>query len=125
MTRIVEIPQVKWRSFLAMLNRLAGGRAVRVEVAQRAIGVQEMGDRLPLREIELETKGSERGHLTITVGSERGALTHLIEQPTHISLGLNEAGEPEWLAVAERGEATTILHFERLPALEAEVPLGP
>lgn len=125
MTRTVEIPQAKWLSFLAMLNRLAGGRSIRLEVAQRALGVQEMGDRLPLREIELETKGSERGHLTITVGSERGALTHVIEQPTHISLGLDDAGEPEWLAIAERGEATTILHFERLPALQAEIPVAP
>ena len=118
MTRTVDIPQDKWRSFLQMLNRLADGRPVRLEVARRDLGDQQMSEGLPLVDIDLETKGSERGMLTITVGSERGELRHLIERPMHISVGLDEIGEPKWVAVDEGGEATTILHFVERPALE-------
>jgi hypothetical protein len=117
MTRTVDIPQDKWRSFLQMLNHLADGRPVRLEVARRDLGDQEMSDGLPLVDIDLETKGSERGTLTITVGSDRGELRHLIEQPTDISVGLNEVGDPQWVGIDERGLATTILHFIELPAL--------
>jgi Family of unknown function (DUF5335) len=125
MTRTVEIPQHKWPSFLRMLNLLADGRPVRVEIAQRELGDQQMGDLLPLGSIDLETKGSERGKLIITVGGDRGELTHLVEQPTRITLGLNDAGEPQWLGIDEHGEATTIIHFERLPALESEYTVTP
>jgi hypothetical protein len=125
MTRTVEIPSGKWQSFLKMLNRLAGGRPVRVEVARRELGDQQLADRLPLRDIDLETKGSEAGRLTITVGSERGALTHLVDRPVHIAIGLNESGEPQWLAIDESSEGTTILHFEQLPALEPQYTVTP
>jgi hypothetical protein len=117
MVRTVEIPQDRWPSFLTTLSRLAGGQPVRLEVARRELGDQEMGNFLPLRDVDFERKGSERGHLVISVGSDRGELTHLIEEPTHMALGLNEVAEPQWVAIKEHGEATTILHFERLPAL--------
>jgi len=125
MTRTIEIPREKWPSFLKMLNRLADGRPVRLEVARRDLGDQEMGGRLPLQDIDLETKGSERGKLTITVGSDRGELTHLIAQPTHISIGLNDVAEPQWLGIDEPNEAVTIIHFEQLPALEREYAAEP
>src|SRR5262249_22433878 len=108
MTRTIEIPQQKWPSFLRMLNRLADGRPIRLEVARRDLGDQEMGGMLPLQDIDLETKGSERGKLSISVGSDRGELIHLIEQPTHIAMGLNEVGEPQWVAIDEPGSAVTI-----------------
>jgi hypothetical protein len=120
MIRTVEIPQEQWPSFLKSFNRMADGRPVRLEVVQRELGDQEMGDLLPLREIDLETRGSARGDLIITVGIDRGQLTHFIEQPTRMTLGLNEVGEPQWLGIYERGETRTILYFERLPALDRE-----
>jgi len=125
MTRTIEIPQEKWPSFLRMLNRLADGKPVRLEVARRELGDQEMGGRLPLLDIDLETKGSERGKLTITVGSDSGELTHLIDQPTHLSVGLNEVAEPQWVGIDEPGEAVTIIHFEKLPALERDFSASP
>jgi hypothetical protein len=42
-----------------------------------------------------------------------------------MAVGLNDANEPQWLAVDERGEATTIIHFEKLPALEREYGATP
>ena len=125
MTRTVDIPVERWPSFLATLNRLAGGRPVRLEVARRELGDQDMATRLPLQEIDFEPRGSERGDLVITVGSERGELTHLIARPTHLAVGLNERDEPQWLAIDESGQGTTIVHFERLPALELEYGAAP
>jgi hypothetical protein len=125
MIRTVEIPQPRWPSFLKMLNRLAGGKPVRLEVAGRELGDQEMGNLLPLNDVDLETKGSERGRIIVSVGSDRGELMHLIQEPALMAVGLNEVSEPQWLAIKERGEATTILHFEQLPALEAEYPVTP
>lgn len=119
MTRTIDIGQERWPSFLKMLERMADGRLVRLEVARRELGDQEMGRRLPLVDLDLEEKGSERGRILITVGSDRGELTHVIEAPTRMAVGVNEADEPQWLAIDEHGEATTILHFEQLPALEA------
>ena len=120
MTRTVDIPAERWPGFLEMINRLANGLPVRLEVARRELGDQDMAKRLPLQEIDFETKGSERGRMVISVGSDRGELTHLITAPTRMAIGLNDFDEPEWLAIDESGEATTIIHFEELPALEAE-----
>ena len=118
MIRTIEIPQERWQSFLNMLNKLANGRPIRLEVAQRELGDQEMGSVLPLLGVDLETKGSERGRIVIGVDSLRGELTHLVDKPTRIAVGVNEGNEPQWLAIDENGEGTTIIHFEKLPALE-------
>ncbi|HEX9104539.1 MAG TPA: DUF5335 family protein [Polyangia bacterium] len=120
MTRTVDILPERWTSFLQTINRVAGGRPVRLEVARRELGDQELADFLPLLEIDFPTKGSERGELVISVGSDRGELTHVIARPTAMAVGLNDANEPEWLAIDEHGDATTIIHFERLPALGQE-----
>lgn len=120
MTRTVEIPQDRWTAFLKMLNRLADGRPIRLEVARRELGDQEMGNLLPLVDVDFESKGSDRGALIIAVGSDRGELTHVIEKPRRMAIGLNDVNEPQWLAIDEQGEGTTIVHFEQLPALEQE-----
>jgi hypothetical protein len=118
----MEVPKENWPKFLAMLNRLALDRPVRVEVVQRELGDQEMGELLPLRELDFETKGSARGKLIIAVGSDRGELVHLIEAPTRFFVGINEAGVLEWLSIEEAPLGKTIVHFEELPALPEPLP---
>ncbi len=120
MIRTVEIPRERWQSFLEMIDRLASGRPVRLEVARRELGDQDMASRLPLIGVELEQKGSDRGELVVSVATDRGELTHVIGQPTGIAIGLNDNDEPQWLAVAEPGDAITIIHFEQLAALSAD-----
>ncbi|MDB4968900.1 MAG: hypothetical protein JWN44_4589 [Myxococcales bacterium] len=120
MTRTFDIPEVRWGSFLRMIIRGSLGRPTRIELVNRALGDQEMGDRLPLRLLELEEKGSERGHLLVSVGDDEDEVTHLIEMPTRMAIGLNDVGELLWLAVDAGEVGTTIVHFESFPALEAE-----
>jgi uncharacterized protein DUF5335 len=118
--RTIDIPNERWPSFLNMLGKLANGRLVRIEVVQRDLGDQDMDTRLPLIDIDLETKGSEKGRIIVSVGSERGELTHLIGKPARLAVGVNDANEPQFVAIYEEGGASTIIHFEQLPALEAE-----
>jgi hypothetical protein len=118
MIRTVEISQERWPSFVETINKLADGRPVRLEVAHRELGDQEMEELLPLVDFDFETKGSEKGRVMIAVSSGNGELNHLIEEPLRIAVGLNEGGAVEWIAIDEPGEATTIVHIPNLPALE-------
>jgi hypothetical protein len=118
MIRTVDISRERWPSFVETINKLADGRPIWLEVANRELGDQELEKLLPLVDFDLETKGSEKGRILIAAGSERGELNHLIDEPLAIAVGLNEAGAPEWIAIEEPGEATTIVHLPSLPALE-------
>lgn len=120
MTRIIDIPKERWSSFIETIHRLADGRPVRLEVARRELGDQQMAELQPLTDIDFETKGSARGALVVSVGSDRGELTHLIAKPTRIAVGLNDVGEPQWVAIDEADGGTTIVHFEHMPALPEE-----
>jgi hypothetical protein len=122
MLRALEIPRERWLSFMELFNRLLGERPIRIEVVGRPLGDEEMAELLPFVAIDYESKGSERGTFTVTVGSSRGELSHRVVGPTHLYLAQNEAGEIEWLAIQEEGEAgdkKTLIHFERVPELEA------
>jgi hypothetical protein len=126
MFRIVDIPRDRWPSFVDMINRLADGRPVRVEVARRDLGDQDVGVRVPLVEISLDTKGSGRGTFTVTVGDDAGGeLTHIIDAPARMSIGVNDAGEPQWLGIEQLGEGATIVYFEELPALASDFTPAP
>ncbi|MCU1280843.1 MAG: hypothetical protein JWM53_4389 [bacterium] len=120
MTRTFNIPEERWRPFLRLMNRLALGRPVRVEIVNRTLGDQEIGDKLPLREIDLELKGSERGRLIVSVGDDESEIIHFVSLPTRLAIGIDEVGELQWIAVDERDVRVTILHFERFPELEAD-----
>jgi hypothetical protein len=124
MIRTLEIPKQRWESALESLARHIGERPIRVEVMGRTLGDQEMGTRLPFRGLELDPKGSERGSLTVMAGSDEAPFEHRIVDPTALHLAFNDAGEIEWLAIEEKGEtgiARTLIHFEQLPALPADL----
>jgi hypothetical protein len=123
MIHTMEISQEHWTSFLKSIDRMLSDRPIRLEVFGRSLGDQEMGDKLPFRSLQFDIKGSEKGTLTVTVGTDRGEVTHRVVGPTRIYLGQNELGEFLWLAIEEKGEVgdvRTLIHFEHLPELQAE-----
>jgi hypothetical protein len=122
MSNTMEIPRERWSSFLATFNRVLGGRPVRVEVMGRTLGDQELAELQPFQGVDYDHKGSERDTLTLHVGE---TLEHRIARPTHLYLYQNDAGEMEWLAVEEAGEAQTLIHFEHIPELQAEYQGAP
>jgi|GEM_PF-385671 len=123
--RTLEIPKENWMSFLEMLNRHAADRPLRLEVVNRELGDQEMGDYLPFRGINFEAKGSDRGDLLIITGSDRGELTHRIARPTRIYILHNEAAELELVTIEEADNGKTLMYFEHLPALPEELHQDP
>lgn len=120
MLQTFEIPRARWASFLGLLAKRAAERPVRLEVVGRSLGDQEMGHLLPLRGIGYETKGSERGDVTILVGDDRAPMDHRVLDAVRIYVANNDVGEMEWLSIEERGGGRTLVHFEHLPALPAE-----
>jgi hypothetical protein len=119
MSNTFEIPKDRWTGFIATFNRALAGRPIRIEVMGRALGDQEMADKLPFQGLDFETKGTEAGTLTIHSGYELEALAHRVLRPSRIYLYQNDLGELEWLAIDEAGDARTLIHFEHIPELEA------
>ncbi len=120
MLHTFEIPRARWATFLHLLERRAAGRPVRVEVVGRGLGDQEMANRLPLRGLELETKGSERGDVTVLAGTDDDPHDHRIDDATRLYVANNELAETEWVSIEERAGGRKLIHFEHLPALPAE-----
>lgn len=124
MLQSLEIPRERWIMFMRSFNKLLAERPVRIEVVGRPLGDQEMADLRPFHGIDYDAKGSERDTITLTVGGEDGELSHRVVGPTRLYLGQQD-GVIEWLAIEETGEAgdvTTLVHFERVPELEAAYP---
>jgi hypothetical protein len=116
----IEINKEDWPEFFQTLNRRAADLPIRLEVEHRDLGDQEMGHLLPLREIFMEEKGSEKGELLITVEGAHGDLTHRINKPVRIYATHNEAAELEVVAIEEGDESRTLIRFEHLPEIPAE-----
>jgi hypothetical protein len=124
MIHTLDVPRENWVNFTNILNRHALERPVRLEVVERELGDQEMGDLQPLRGLSFETKGSARGSLLVSVGTDEDELTHRIESPKRLYVGHNESGEMEFLAIDEEPSGTTFIYFEHLPALPEHVVEG-
>ena len=118
MSNTFEIPKDRWPGFLATFNRALMGRPIRIEVVGRTLGDQEMADKLPFQGLDLETKGTEAGTLTVHSGYELEELAHRVLHPLRIYLYQNDLGELEWLAIEEADGAQTLIHFEHIPELE-------
>jgi hypothetical protein len=124
MMRTLEIPRERWERAMESLARRLGERPISVEVIGRPLGDQELGNRLPFRGLDYDAKGSERGSLTVMAGTDAASFEHRIVDPTAVYLAIDDAGEIAWLAVEEKGDegvARTLIHFEPLPALSAEL----
>jgi hypothetical protein len=118
----LEVPKDRWAGLIDVFDRLAKDRPVRVEVAAEDLGDQELGRMLPLLGIEFERKGAAAGDLLISFGaeSERQAFDHWVEAPSSISVGYNDVGQLEWLAIGAKGGGKTLLYFESLPQISWE-----
>jgi hypothetical protein len=125
MVRTYEIQSERWPGFLDTFNQRALGFPVRLEVANRDIGDQDLGRLLPFRGIDFESKGAERGDLIVHVGGDRDdLLDHRIDSALHLYVGENDAAEMEWLVVEDADHGKTFIYFEHLPAISAHEEAG-
>jgi uncharacterized protein DUF5335 len=112
MGRTIEIPRETWAVYFDNLNKRALREPVRIEVENRDIGDQELTRRLPLVEIDLETKGSEAGDIEVTVGDERREFMHHIDNAVRVYLKVDDDGNIDCLAIEDQDNGKTLLFFE-------------
>jgi hypothetical protein len=121
-----EIPREGWADYLALLSNLEKDHWVRIEVESAELGGQPLASRLPLIEIALEEKGSDRGSVEIIVGRPGDEITHRISAPDHIYADESESGELECLDIETSDHAKTLIFFEQSSAgdeLGASAPM--
>ncbi|AEI63149.1 DUF5335 family protein [Corallococcus macrosporus] len=115
-----EIPKEGWADYLSLLSNLERDHWVRIETESADFGDQPLAGRLPLVEIGLEPKGSDRGAVEIIVGRPGGEVTHRILKPDHIYADESESGELECLDIEDADHVKTLIYFE--PARAGEEP---
>jgi hypothetical protein len=108
-----EIPREGWADYLALLSSLERDHWVRIELAGPDFGDQPLASRLPLVEIALEEKGSDRGTVEIIVGRPGDEITHRITAPDHIYADESESGELECLDIEGSDHIKTLIFFEQ------------
>lgn len=114
----IEIPKERWGSYLQVLSKVAAGSRIRMEVIGRELGDQELSNFLPMRMLDFEDRGSERGDLLFTVGNDEDEYTHHIRDAQRLHAGFDEAGALEWLTIEEAGGAKTLIYFQQPFLLE-------
>lgn len=122
MMRVLDIPPTQWASFFRMLNDVAAGRPVRLEVVAHQLGEQSASQRMSLRAIDFEPKEREEegGDVVIALGDDDAHLTRFIDRPMRLAVGLSELALPQWICILEADGAATIVYFESLIPIEAE-----
>ena len=111
-----EIPREGWAAYLAGLSRHEHGHAVRIELENEGLGAQHLAERLPLRAISWEPRGSEAGAISVQVGRDGEELTHWIGAPTRVYAEESEDGELACLDIETGAEpgSKTLVFFEPL-----------
>ncbi|NVJ02558.1 DUF5335 domain-containing protein [Myxococcus sp. AM009] len=115
-----EIPKEGWGDYLALLSNLERDHWVRIETESADFGDQPLAGRLPLVEIALEPKGSDKGSVEIIVGRPGGEVTHRILKPDHIYADESESGELECLDIEDADHVKTLIYFESAHAAEEQ-----
>ena len=110
--QMFEIPQEQWESFFDRLLELRRLLPVRLELASMDVGDQELAALIPLRNIDFEEAGSDRGSVLISVGDPEDELIHRVASPRVIYALLGSNGAIECVAIEEDDDSKTFLFFE-------------
>ncbi|MCE9669031.1 DUF5335 domain-containing protein [Myxococcus stipitatus] len=106
-----EIPREGWADYLALLTNMEKDHPVRIEVEGSDLGDQPLAQNLPLIEISLEEKGSDKGVVEIIAGRDDDEITHRILKPARIYADESESGELECLDIESAEDNTKTLIF--------------
>lgn len=117
-----EIPRAGWAEYLSLLSSIERDHPVRIEASSEDIGGQVMAHHLPLVDITLEEKGSDRGSIEVTVGQPGEEITHRIARPDHLYAEETESGELECLDIEDADHVKTLIYFEQQDLLKEGSP---
>jgi hypothetical protein len=112
MNQTREIPRDGWAAYLRGLSDHEHGHTVRIELDGEGLGAQHLTERLPLRDIAWEPRGSEAGAICVQVGSDGEELTHWIGAPTHVYVEEDDEGELSCLDIEAQPQGKTLIFFE-------------
>ena len=107
-----EIPRDGWFDYLARVARSEREHLVRIEATGSELGDQPLAERLPLMDIALDAKGSDRGAIAVTVGPPGDGVTQRIMQTDTTDAAAGENGELECLDIEDLDHVKTLIYFE-------------
>lgn len=107
-----QLPQAEWGIFLDELSRQFEQGQVSVTVSGRDMSDAPVITNLPLLGIQLNTKGSDAGSITVIAGQgEDTSISHTIPGPTQISVARDADGTVAAIQIDAPDPAQTQVHF--------------
>lgn len=106
------LPREEWGAFFDDLSREFEQGQVTVEVGGDALPQTTLIENLPLLGIQLNTKGSDAGSITIMAGQDEDtAISHTVIGPTHINIARDAHGAVAAVQIDAPDPAQTRIHF--------------
>ncbi len=107
-----QLPQAEWGGFLDGLSRQFEQGLVSVTVSGNSLSHAPVITELPLLGIQLNTKGSDAGSITVIAGqSADDAISHTIPGPTQIQVAREADGTVAAIQIDAPDPAQTQVHF--------------
>ena len=107
-----ELPQAQWGAFLDELSRQYESGQVSVTVSGNGLSESPVVTTLPLLGIQLNTKGSDSGSITVIAGiDEDTAISHTIPGPTQIRVARDTSGDVSMIQIDAPDPAQTQVYF--------------
>jgi hypothetical protein len=118
MSFVRELPPPEWGGYLDELTRRARERTMNVVLRLDGEQMQDapVGENLRLAEIELASKGSDAGAITMVLHGVGGEFGHRVRFPARLVTHLRDDGELELLEIHDQTGTTLHLYAEAHPA---------
>lgn len=107
-----QLPQAEWGQFFDDLSRQFEQGKVSVDVSGDGMSNAPVITELPLLGIQLNTKGSDSGSITVMAGADPDtAISHTIPSPTQIHVAREADGTIAAVQIDAPDPAQTQIHF--------------
>ncbi len=107
-----QLPQEQWGGFLDELSRQFEQGLVSVTVSGNGMSDSPVIPELPLLGIQMNTKGSDAGSITVIAGqSADDTISHTIPAPTQIQVARDAGGTVAAIQIDAPDPAQTQVHF--------------
>ena len=106
------LPREEWGAFFDDLSREFEQGQITVEVSGDALPHVTLIENLPLLGLQLNTKGSDAGSITIMAGQDADtAISHTIAGPTQVNVARDAHGAVAAVQIDAPDPAQTRIHF--------------
>lgn len=107
-----QLPQEEWGGFLDEISRQFESGLVSVTVSGNGMSDAPVITDLPLLGIQLNTKGSDSGSITVIAGQSAGdTISHTIPAPTQFQVARDAGGTVAAIQIDAAEPAQTQVHF--------------